>query len=39
MIYPNQENQLEKLHHIGIIYDVEIINLSVKWIRLKKLKK
>lgn len=26
MIYPYQENQLEELHHIGIIYDVEIIN-------------
>ncbi|MGF7050818.1 8-oxo-dGTP pyrophosphatase MutT (NUDIX family) [Paenibacillus sp. DS2015] len=26
LIYPYQENQLEEMHHIGIIYDVEIIN-------------
>lgn len=30
LIYQYKENQLEELHHIGIIYDVEIINNNFK---------
>lgn len=26
IVYPYKENQLEELHHIGILYDVELIS-------------
>ena len=28
LIYPYSESQLEELHHIGIIYDVELLDLN-----------